>query len=206
MEPWSQRFLPVRTFQIQTKELLHQLQIHLPVWQNSSQNPADRTLPVNGRLWHPHHGNKVQSGNIYQIRIPSEAACTAVVPVAVHKIFPWIFWTVRYNLLHPLEKMRTGSVSVTPEIPYLSFSHADKKSLWNGKWYYLLLSGFSDPDTDISDVHLRVPHSCWSLLQTEAGNILLRVPSLPLHPARWFRSGSLDCRFPHLSFRSDLPR
>ena len=35
---------------------------------------TDRILPVNGLLWHPHHGSMERSGNSGQYRMPSGSA------------------------------------------------------------------------------------------------------------------------------------
>ena len=40
---------------------------------------------MNGLHGHPHHGNMVRSGSIYQNRKPSAAVCTAAEPEAMRK-------------------------------------------------------------------------------------------------------------------------
>ena len=57
-------------FQIQVAILLLQLRIRPPGKQMPSPYPADKTLPENGLLLHPHHGSMVRSGNNGQTRMP----------------------------------------------------------------------------------------------------------------------------------------
>ena len=126
---------------------------HPPGWQSSFQNQADKILRENGLPGHPHPESRELSGNIYQSRTPSEAAYTAEVPEAVHRIFPYIFWKEQYNLWLPPEKRHTKSVSGFPQIPYPSFSGVKRQSPWSGIKCCPAPLRSANPDNDISDGH-----------------------------------------------------
>ena len=161
---------------------------------------TDRILPVNGLLWHPHHGSMERSGNSGQYRMPSGSAWTAVEPVATHRTCPDGFLPEQGNLLLLPGKNRLRLGLWSPWNPVSSSSDGALPRSCFSIRYWLWQPGFLNlsNDTLIWYSHLH-PSTGWSQMEVHCKYIFPKSRFSPEPP----RSHRL--RAPYSCWNAPLP-